>query len=217
MKQGRAKREYVSCRRCPKTVRTRKKSVKESRVCDECIVESLRMSVPTRGGSGGTLEWRIMPEAWLHQLIFAQVQHNGLCCLGMGRLRFVDQKIQTREKSMGRYREGGNEYDLLLEDASNSRVAVEIKRSADDAAVLQCLRYRKSLRDNHGGGSVVLVAAEFQWKAMDIVEELWRAGCGFDLFRVRLAGDVFKMEKVEFPRPNSHGRDEPDEEAGNEA
>lgn len=192
------RRQYVTCRRCGKPQRTRRASFITSKVCDECIRSALKRNVLAKSGSVNDLAWTCMRERWFHELLFRQVEHNGLDSLGIGRLSFVDDS-QRSERDLGRIRSrNGSEYDLLLKAEDGRAVCVEVKRVADESAVAQLLRYRSSLKsDGYTNPIVVLVAVEVQEKTMDTLVELAAAGVDILVYRIASTKDGFSLERLE--------------------
>jgi hypothetical protein len=139
-----------------------------------------------------------MREQWFHELIYRQVDHGGLVQLGLGKLGFLDE-TQRSEKRSGRYIDKEqNEYDLLLKSEDGTLVVVEMKRTLDENAVAQVIRYRSSIKRNMGSTPVsCLVAVEINPKTMSVVEELCSAGLDIRVYRLYVDNGHFSIERKE--------------------
>jgi len=124
------------------------------------------------------LDVRCMRERWYHELIYQQVDANGLEALGIEKLRFLHEDQRSLDRlgewthKDGTYR---NRYDLLLK-GERRHVCIEIKLCADEMALAQVQRYYVSLRKlsierGLDGPFVALVCVEMTDVFREILEQ----------------------------------------------
>jgi len=144
------------------------------------------------------LEWTISREAWFHELLFRQVEFDGLRGLGLGRLRFLSER-QREDRRMGKYTDRNrNEYDILLRDDAGRAVCIEVKKVADEHSIAQILRYKAALKKAFKEPVMILVAIEFPEKALDVLRELRELGwASLKAYRFTIEDSTIALEGVD--------------------
>lgn len=213
----RNKRITVKCIRCAKTLRTRNQYIQEHRVCRKCTWNNVKKGLPVTKENAHELHWKCMREDWFHELVYQQVEQNGLIALGLGRLTF-EREQQRSHRVKGKYRstQSGytNEYDIRLRTRDGEIVIVELKKVVEEEAIAQTLRYSRTVKDEgHDDPHMVLVGVEYPDKTLASLRELialrWNVRAffispsprGFQLVRISDAVEEVEKEPEEDRRP----------------
>lgn len=213
---SRSQRRRLDCLSCGNQFRTRRPHLIEIETCPDCVRNSVisNLSVRKKTREPGRLEWHIMREHWLHRLIYRNVAWNGMPALGFGYLKFVNDQVQNNDISMGRFEHkikavgvDGEEqvktniYDLLLKDADNRRICIELKRCAEDTDVPQFLRYLGAIQEEsekRGMPDPILcvITAQLAPSVLCALRPLWRVGVPIYLYQLAVKGDGFFLEGI---------------------
>jgi hypothetical protein len=208
-----AKCEWLTCKVCQREFRTRVQRVMEAKLCPKCLFEravsqevalrkaeepAAQAQAPAKPDHGYQLAHARMPERWYHELLFRQCELDGLVGMGYGKLNFLhpNQKMIQR---MGRWIEGGMEFDFLLKDFESGRhIGIELKKCADEFSVGQVLKYMGFL----GGHPKVkdfafaIVTVELTAEFERTIRTAWKNGLKLDLFVLSVQDGQFFLRKI---------------------
>jgi hypothetical protein len=192
-------RVRLRCRICDDEVRTSPRNTNP--LCKECrqvaLQNSLGLQAEVQVDDKKYLNLDRMPESVWQQILFKQVELDGMPHLGYGPLRFL-HPLQRTSKRYGRWTEGSLEFDLLLRSCTGI-VCIEIKKCADRSSLIQAMDYKSYLENNRrnpGDVKVCLVTVRLEKTFEDLMKEAWSSGLNIDLYCVDISNKGLSLRRV---------------------